>query len=299
MDRIDRRAVRHVRASTYWLTVAILCCIIGVLGGITLKLVIDRRHNPILGDIHNGQVRVNDGASEVWITPWEGSVPAGFKAEDFTVENGKPVYLGKDYETSYGIDVSEWQGRIDWSAVKNSGVDFAFVRLGARGTGAEGKLLTDDRGRENLQNARAAGVKVGVYFFSQATSAEEAREEARFVLELLDGAALDLPVMFDWEKVGSAEARTAAMDYGTLTACAKAFLEAVEQEGYRAGIYTNRQLGYYAYELGELRDYPLWVAEFNSWPDFYYRFEVWQYSDSSTCPGIEGAVDRNMMFTAK
>ena len=86
-----------------------------------------------MGDIHNGQVRVNDGASEVWITPWEGSVPAGLKAEDFTVENGKPVYLGKDYETSYGIDVSEWQGRIDWSAVKNSGVDFAFAcfRYGA------------------------------------------------------------------------------------------------------------------------------------------------------------------------
>ena len=299
MNRMEEKKTRYVRAGTYWLTVAVLLAAVAVLGGISLKLIMDRRNNPIVGDIHDGQVWVNDGISEVWITPWEGSVPSGLSAKDFTVEDGCPVYLGKEYETAYGIDVSEWQGRIDWKAVKESGVDFAFIRAGIRGTGAAGRLVEDERAVTNLTEAKAAGIRTGVYFFSQATTPEEGAEEARFVLDILDGTRLDLPVMFDWEKPADETARTSAMDYGTLNQCASAFCEAIEEAGYDAGLYINRQLGYYAYQLGDLKDYTLWVADFNTWPDFYYRFGVWQYSDHATCPGIEGAVDRNMMLTAK
>ena len=299
MNRMEKKKARYVRAGTYWITVTLLLAVIVVLSGISLKLVMDRRNHPIPGDIHDGQVWVNDGTSEVWITPWEGSIPSNFSAADFTAEDGRPIYLGGEYDTAYGIDVSEWQGRIDWEAVKDSGVDFAFIRAGIRGTGALGRLVEDERVAVNLAEARKAGVQVGVYFFSQATTPEEGAEEARFVVDILDGAKLDLPVMFDWEKVADETARTNNMDYGTLNRCALAFCEAVEQAGYTAGIYTNRQLGYYAYQLGELKDYDLWVADFNTWPDFYYRFGFWQYSDSATCPGIEGPVDRNMMLTAR
>ena len=299
MEQRTKKRVRRVRASTYWITVALLLTVIAVLGGICLKLVLERRNSPILGDVYQGMVRVNDGICDVWITPWEGSVPSGLDGNDFTMQDGSPVYLGDDYDTAYGIDVSEWQGHIDWKAVKKSGIDFAFVRIGIRGTGAAGRLVEDERAITNLTEARAADIRVGAYFFSQATSAEEGAEEARFVLDVLDGMALDLPVMFDWEKVSDETARTYHLDYGTLNECAAAFCETIENAGYDAGIYTNRQLGYYAYQLGELKDYDLWVADFNTWPDFYYQFSVWQYSDSAACPGIEGAVDRNLMLTAK
>lgn len=299
MNTMERKSARCVRSGTYWITVAVFLVIIGILGGICFKLVMDRRNNPILGDVYQGMVRVNDGAADVWITPWEGSVPMGLDGNDFTVKDGNPVYLGDDYDTAYGIDVSEWQGHIDWQAVKESGVDFAFIRAGIRGTGAAGKLVEDENALTNLTEAKKAGLQVGVYFFSQAISAEEGAEEARFVLDILGGMTLDLPIMFDWEKVYDDTARTNNLSYGTLNECAAAFCETVEQGGYTAGIYTNRQLGYYAYQLGELKDCALWVADFNAWPDFYYRFSVWQYSDGSTCPGIEGAVDRNMMLIAR
>jgi len=299
MNRLEKRPARRVCLTTYIATVLVMGLAIVVLSGISLKLILDRRANPIVGDIYQGQVRVNDGISDVWITPWEGSVASGLTAEDFSVEDGSPVYLGEDYKTAMGIDVSEWQGEIDWNAVKKSGVDFAFIRVGLRGTGIAGLILEDETARTNLENAHKAGVQVGVYFFSQAITAEEGAEEAAFVLDIIRDYHIDLPVMYDWERVEVDGARTANLSYGTLNECAAAFCSTIEDAGYEAGIYSNRQLAYYAYQLGELKDYDLWIADFNSWPDFYYRFSFWQYSDASTCPGIQGAVDRNMMLVAK
>ncbi len=195
-----------------------------------------------------------------------------------------------------GIDVSYYQGDIDWEKVKASGIEFAMVRLGYRGYGEEGKLVEDKLAFQNIEGALEAGLKVGIYFFSQAITVEEALEEAEFVLERIEGYDITMPVVFDWEYI-SEEARTAKMDRRTLTDCYKAFCGKIAEAGYTPMSYFNsyqsRQLMY----LHELEDYPFWLALYSDRMTFPYRFEMWQYTDSGRVPGIEGKVDINLFFT--
>ena len=194
-----------------------------------------------------------------------------------------------------GIDVSYYQGKIDWEKVKASGIEFAIIRLGYRGYGQEGKLVEDKMAYENLEGALDAGLKVGVYFFSQAITVEEAVEEAEFVLKRIKVYDITMPVVFDWEYI-SEEARTAKMDRRTLTDCYKAFCEKIAEAGYTPMAYFNsyqsRQLMY----LHELEDYPFWLALYSDRMTYPYRFEMWQYTDSGRVPGIEGNVDINLYF---
>ena len=206
-------------------------------------------------------------------------------------------YLGcVKAETVPGIDVSYYQGNIDWKKVKASGIEFAMIRLGYRGYGQEGKLMEDKMAFENIQGALDAGLQVGIYFFSQAITVEEAVEEAEFVLERIEGYDITMPVVFDWEYI-SEEARTAKMDRRTLTDCYKAFCDKIAEAGYTPMAYFNtyqsRQLMY----LHELEEYPFWLALYSDRMTFPYRFEMWQYTDSGTVPGIEGKVDINLFFT--
>ena len=137
---------------------------------------------------------------------------------------------------------------------------------------------------------------MGVYFFSQAISVEEAEEEARFVLENLAGASLDYPVVYDWEAVSDSAARTNGLDASTLTDCAIAFCEAVAREGYTPMIYYNSPVGYTRYQLSRLTDYDVWFAQYASQPTMYYDYRIWQYSDSGSVPGIDTRVDMNLAF---
>ena len=205
-------------------------------------------------------------------------------------------YLGcVKASTIPGIDVSYYQGQIDWEKVKASGIEFAMIRLGYRGYGQEGKLMEDKMAFRNIEGALDAGLKVGIYFFSQAITVEEAVEEAEFVLERIEGYNITMPVVFDWEYI-SEEARTAKMDRRTLTDCYKAFCEKIAEAGYTPMSYFNtyqsRQLMY----LHELEDYPFWLALYSDRMTFPYRFEMWQYTDSGRVPGIEGKVDINLYF---
>ena len=197
----------------------------------------------------------------------------------------------------YGVDVSEHQWDIDWSQVADSGVDFAMIRLGYRGY-TEGGLFEDPYYKSNMDNALANGLEVGVYMFSQAISVEEAVEEAEFVIERLEGYDVTMPVVFDWERMEDAVARTEGMHENTqlLTDCAVAFCQKIEEAGYDACVYFNRHLGYYGFDLSKLTDYKFWIALPGTFPDFYYASELWQYSFESEVPGIEGPTDMNMLF---
>lgn len=191
-----------------------------------------------------------------------------------------------------GIDVSVHQGVIDWQAVADSGVEFAIIRAGYRGS-TVGDLYEDEQFRYNLREAKAAGLRVGIYFFSQALTPEEADEEAEYVCELLEGESLDLPIYFDWEFIGGRVERIEDVD---LTACAVAFCESVEAHGYTAGIYFNQEFGYHYFDLIELQDYRLWLAEYNETPSFRYHFDCLQYTAEGTVSGIETAVDLDLLF---
>ncbi len=247
-------------------------------------------------DPHKGQVYIYDGFDWIWYTPLEGVKANPWTAEDFLFIDGRPIYLHEDYTTKVGIDVSEHQHEIDWSQVSRAGLDYAYIRVGRRGY-TEGGLFEDPYFKKNMQGAKAAGLDVGVYFFSQAINVGEAIEEARFVLELLKGYEVDLPVVYDWEKISSEDARTIGLPVATKTDCAVAFCETIKQAGYTPAIYFNRNMGYYGFDLSRLTDYSFWFALPEAgYPSFYYAVDSWQYSFAERIPGIGTETDMNLMF---
>ncbi len=193
-----------------------------------------------------------------------------------------------------GIDVSSYQEEIQWAAVPQSGVEFAMIRVGYRGY-SEGGLHPDTLARENYEGARAAGLDVGVYFFSQAVSVEEALEEAQFVLEAIRGWGLDMPVVFDWEYVGP-EARTCDMDARTLTDLTNAFCQAIQDAGYTPMIYFNLSQSRDLLYLEELTQWEWWLAQYDTELDFPYAVDMWQYSSMGFVSGVPAAVDLNLWF---
>lgn len=196
-----------------------------------------------------------------------------------------------------GVDVSSHQGVIDWNKVAAAGMDFAMVRVGYRGYGAEGVLSEDTKYLANIRGAQEAGLTVGVYLFSQALNAEEAREEADFVLEHIKGLGIDGPVVFDWERVSNASnSRTKNVSKATLTECAGIFTQTIRNAGYEPYIYFSQTLAYSGIDLTQCRDCGWWLAEYNASPNFYYDYQMWQYSDSGRVPGISGKTDLDLWF---
>ena len=249
-------------------------------------------------DPHAGQVYVNDGANMVWLTPHENFAVSPLRRWQFVTLEERPWYAGSEFAVRRGIDLSVFQKSVDWKKAAADGVEFAVIRLGFRGYG-KGVLQPDDLFDSHLEGAHGAGIDAGVYFFSQALTAEEGREEAQYVLEQLQGRTLELPVYFDWEPVTAEDSRTNGYDYAHLTDSAVAFCQTIQQAGYQAGVYINRQQGYYHYDLSRLTDYSLWVADYNSYPDFYYRFDMWQYTAEGQVDGLDIQVDENLLFVRK
>ena len=205
-------------------------------------------------------------------------------------ENGKPASME-------GIDISSYSGTIDWDKVKKSGVDFAMVRIGGRGYGSDGKMYSDDSALSYIKGAKAAGIKVGVYFFSQAVNNDEAIEEADYIKSLLGDETIDFPVAYDWEIIKDDDARTDSVSAAQATACAKAFCNRVKELGYTPIIYSPSKELYFKYDLTQLADFDFWYCEYANVPTFYYQFSMWQYSSSGKVDGIEGDVDMNICFT--
>lgn len=233
---------------------------------------------------------------DIVLTPIAGMPVNAYDKNAFGLnEKGRVTYEQAGQQAKTGIDVSTHQKEIDWQAVAADGIDFVMIRLGHRGY-TEGGLFSDQTFEQNLQGALAAGLEAGVYFFSQAVTPEEAEEEADYILEILDGRELTYPIAFDWEFIAGEEARTNDMDGAMITACAAAFCRRIENAGYRPAVYFNRTQGYLHYDLLALKDYTLWLAEYSTAPDFYYHFDLWQYSSAGQVDGIQGNVDMNLSF---
>ena len=245
------------------------------------------------------KIHINDSTlGEIWITELDG-VPVnkldnnGFTADSnlkYYNENGKAA-------SSEGIDVSSYSGNIDWKKVKESGIDFAMIRVGGRGYGEEGEMYTDERALEYINGAKAEGIKVGAYFFSQAINTEEAIEEADYVKTVLGDIKLDYPVAYDWEIIKDDDARTDSVSASQATECARAFCDRVKELGYTPILYSPSRELYFKYDLSRLADIDIWYCEYANVPTFYYEFSMWQYSATGTIDGIEGAVDLNICFT--
>ena len=249
-----------------------------------------------LGYIRSDLVSITDGStppSSSTTTTTTTTTAATTTTTTTTTTNRGGAWAQKD---SYrGVDVSKYQTNIDWKAVKADGIDFAMIRVGYRGSTA-GQIYTDEYFEKNIAGATAAGLKVGVYFYSQAINAEEAAEEAAFVLNAIRPYKVTFPVVFDWEIVGGSDARTYTVSRAVLCESAKTFCSAVEDAGYDAMIYFTQYLGYRKYILRQLSDYEFWYAEYEAKPRIVFNFDMWQYSSTGSVNGIDGDVDLNIYF---
>jgi len=281
-----------VRKSVCWILGIWLLLLTGC-GGAARNLLPGTTEPP---DPHAGCVAVDDGrGGTMWVKEYEDVPVNAVTAADFS----DGAYVGENYDVLHGIDVSEHQQSIDWAAAAADGVEFAVIRAGYRGYGQSGSLQEDSFFAENMKGARENGIPVGVYFFSQAVNADEAREEAEFLRGLLapfGSEALQLPVFFDWEYIDDPDARTANVDGATLTDCALSFCSTLTAAGYTPGIYAYRYLGYEKYDLSRIAEYPLWIGAVNTYPDFYYAHRFWQYSTEGQVAGIHTDVDLDLWF---
>ena len=214
--------------------------------------------------------------------------------EDFTY-NEKGFLTCTAQPSMLGIDVSTYQKEVDWEQVRAAGVEFVMLRAGLRGYGRAGVMEEDAMVRTHYAGATAAGLKVGFYFFSQATTPAEALEEAELTLSIIGDWQVDMPIVYDWEYVE--QGRAANLTPRQVTDCTIAFCQRIREAGFDAMIYFNADQSRDNMLLEELTDYPFWLAMYNGGEmNYEYRIDMWQYTETGSVPGIPGSVDINLYF---
>ena len=212
-------------------------------------------------------------------------------------KNGYMSYEDDRYKSRLIIDVSSHNGEIDWNKVEESGVDGAMIRLGYRGYG-DATIVEDECFQKNIAGAKNAGLKVGVYFFSQATTPEEAIEEAEYVTEKIWGRGVSLPVAFDMEPFMGNE-RFLNHDIKSKTEMADAFLKVISKFGYEPILYGNPTWLTNDVDISKLTEYPIWLAHYTYSTEWPYMFRMWQFTSQGRVNGISGDVDLNIIFDKK
>ena len=212
-------------------------------------------------------------------------------------KNGYMCYEDDRYKSRLLIDVSSHNGEIDWDKVKGAGIDGVMIRLGYRGYG-DATIVEDDCFQKNIAGAKDAGLKVGVYFFSQATTPEEAIEEAEYVTKKIWGRGVTLPVAFDMEPFMGNE-RFINHDIKSKTEMADAFLKVISKFGYEPILYGNPTWLTNDVDISKLTEYPVWLAHYTFSTEWPYAFRMWQFTSQGRVSGINGDVDLNLIFDKK
>jgi len=199
-------------------------------------------------------------------------------------------------QTSYvGVDISKYQDYVDFVKLKKAGINFVMIRVGARGYGS-GQLVLDDYFADNIRRASDAGLQIGVYFYSQAVTEDEAVEEANMVLENIKDYSVEYPVAYDMEFVANDDARIDGLSRTDKTVIAKAFLDTIENAGYNPVIYGNKEWLIKEIDMSKLTAYDVWLSQIADVPDYPYKFTMWQYKDDASIDGIAGYANLNISF---
>ncbi len=233
----------------------------------------------------------------------------GYENAGFITLNGIKRYEDDTYTSVAGIDVSRYQGDVDFEAVRDGGFDFVFIRIGFRGYGKAGSIQEDRKFKNNIEKAVDAGLDVGVYFFSQAINEDEALEEADFVIKTLndfkekhtDRDFHILGIVYDPESILDHEARTDDVTASQFTLNTIAFLDAVRTEGYEPVLYCNMLWEAFMLEMDRIyeKGYEIWYADYEEFPQTPYEFSYWQYTNEGSVPGVKGNADINIRFIPK
>lgn len=196
----------------------------------------------------------------------------------------------KTKDTMIGIDVSTWQGDIDWQKVKKAGIEFAFIRIGY-GYNDEGKNVLDNKFHNNLKNAKEAGILVGLYFYSYAKTEKEAIDQANWIIDTLNNEKLDLPIAFDWEDWS--DFSNYKFNFLDLNKIAKAFLTTIENNNYQGMIYGSAN---YLNRVWNLPKYTTWLAHYTNKTDYEKDYYVWQLANNGQVSGIYAYVDLDILY---
>lgn len=220
-----------------------------------------------------------------------------YKASNFVVDDeGEISYVENGTTKSHKcIDVSKYQGEIDWDAVAADGVEYAVLRAGIRGY-QSGEIVEDETFATNVEQANAAGVKTGVYFFTQAITEQEAKEEADFVLDMIKDIEVGGPVVFDVEMITSGTGRANSLTKEDRTKICIAFCDKIREAGYQPMIYGNIKCFVNMIDMEQLESYEKWYAFYDTYLYFPYELSMWQYTEKGHVDGIEGKVDMNVCF---
>lgn len=205
-------------------------------------------------------------------------------------------YYANGKQISYlGIDLSKYQKQVDFAAIKDEGIDFCMLRVGARGY-ENGVIQEDDKFQEFLKAAEAVDMPIGLYFFSQAVTEMEAIEEANYVISKIVGHEISYPIAFDMEFIENDTSRIETLTNNERTNIALAFLNQIEAAGYTGMLYGNKEWLLTRIDLGKFEDFDIWLAEEEDIPDYPYLYSMWQYTRQGEIYGIDGYVDLNVSF---
>lgn len=197
----------------------------------------------------------------------------------------------KNENTMIGVDVSTWQDTVDWEKAKNDGVEFAMIRIGF-GHNKKNQIVMDNQYKNNIVNAKKAGIPVGVYFFSYAKSVEEAKEQAKYIIDVLDGETLELPIAFDWENWSKFNSYNISLT--DINLIADAFINEVTKHGYQGTLYSSK---YYLENIWNVGSKDTWLAHYTSEKSSYSKpYTMWQFSSRGKVNGINGVVDLNVLY---
>ncbi len=242
------------------------------------------------------EIAIHEAEERMIETPYVSNV---YDWNNLSWDGDYAYYEDDRWYSIQGIDVSAHQEIIDWDAVKASGVEFAMIRCGYRGY-QYGYVYEDEYFDRNIQEAKRVGIKVGVYFYSQAISPEEAREEADFTLAKIKDYEIDLPVVFDMEESDTGpNGRILSLSREEKTECAVTFLHRIQNAGYTPMVYNSTLLFEELFVTEYIQEFDIWVAEYGPYPRYPYEFSIWQYTSSGTVPGIEGGTDMDLLFISK
>ena len=209
--------------------------------------------------------------------------------------DGTEINRQLDQDALFGIDVSKHNNKIDWESVKAAGVDFVIIRCGYRGS-KSGYLVEDPRFKENIEGAQAAGLKVGIYFFTQAVTEVEAVEEASMVLTLCREYKIALPIFIDTEGAGGG-GRADQLDKEMRTKVCRAFCQTIDNNGFHAGVYASKSWFENNLDVSQLDSYYIWLAQYSRQTTYGGHYDLWQYTSSGTVDGINTRVDLDMCYT--
>ncbi len=250
---------------------------------------------PMLRAIYKNELVVADDGRYYFFPVVDTLKHHSYQADQFKMneEDILEYFADGNVVSKKGIDVSKYQGDIDWKKVAGDGVEYAFIRLGIRGS-SEGKLVLDSTYEANIKGALKNDIDVGVYFFTQAVTKEEAVEEAEYVIEHLKGYDVSYPVVLDVEEVETGNPRTEGMTQQDWTDVCIAFCDRIRDAGYTPMIYGNLKTFLLMLDLEQLEEYEKWFAFYQTPLYFPYEFSIWQYSSTGSVDGIKGDVDMNV-----